>query len=313
MLLTPTDFDEADFSVPDTDSHPDEVVLPASLVASRPFGAGGGLVSTTTAPVANQIRPPINPVNRPQQPLRPPNVGQGIQNFASPQPQTPNNSLSRANGAAGNSMKPPVQDVPRILNQPSRLVLNQPSRNTGPSSTPSSPAHAAKPSFDESMTDLPPPGQGFFSARAAANIPEGSIAETLGPNTANLAAFNPHAESPSIPKTPGVDHSKTKPLTRAKKHIPGFTKAVTADTDSAAPVTRPNILNPQMDVARRIGVPGGGSPMANRGGGYKPPTVKRPLDGNLYPPSRVPLHDLPANGTVGPGDGSDLKRQRLNG
>lgn len=309
-MLTPADFDEADFSVPESDAHPDEVILPASLVASRHLGTGGGIVSTTITPVSNQSRP--NPVSRPQQPMRPSNTVQAGQNIAPPQPQTPNNGFNRTNGTVGNSMKPPPQDAPRILNQPSRLVLNQTSRNNGPHSAPSSPAHAGKLSSDEPMTDLPPPGQGFFSARAAANIPEGSNAEPLAPNAANLVAFNPHAESPSIPKTPGVDHSQTKPLTRAKKHVPGI-KAVTIDANTVVPVSRPNVLNPQMDATRRIGVPGGGSPMANRGGGYKPPTVKRPLDGNLYPPSRVPLHDLPANGTVGPGDGSDQKRQRLNG
>ena len=311
-MLTPSDFDEADFSVPDPDAHPDEVVLPASLSASRQLVAGGRNISATTTPVLNQNRPPINPVSRPQQLGRPPTVGQIAQNVAPPQPLTPTNGFSRANSAVGNSMKPPPQDnVPRVLNQPSRLALNQPSRNTNPPSAPSSPAHVAKSFSDDLMTDLPPPGQGFFSARAAANVPEGSKAELLAPNTANLAAFNPHAESPSIPKTPGVDHTKTKPLTRHKTHVPG--KSTEIDAIATGPIPRPNLLNPQMDSTRRIGAPGGGSPMANRSSGYKPPTVKRPLDGNIYPPSRVPLHDLPANGTVGLGDGSDLKRQRLNG
>jgi len=78
---------------------------------------------------------------------------------------------------------------------------------------------------------------------------------------------------------------------------------------------RPNVVNPQMDTTRRIGVPGGGSPMGNRGGGYKPPTFKRPMDGGggATNSRRTPLVDLPANEAIVPGDGGDLKRQRLNG
>lgn len=312
-MLIATDFDEADFSVPDPNAHPDEVALPATIAASRNFVAGSGNTTATNTPVPNQIRPPANPVIRPQQPMRPPNAVQGGQNNAPAQPQTPNNGFSRANGAAGNLTKPPLpQDsVPqRILNQPSRMALNQPSRNAGLPSAPASPAHVPKPSTDDDSTDLPPPGQGFFSARAAANVPEGTNIEPLPTNVSNLAAFNPRAESPSIRKTPGVDHTKTKPLTRDMKHVPGSTQAAISAV-AAGPLARPNVLNPQLDATRRIGAPGASSPLSNRGG-YRPPTVKRPLDGNLYPPSRVPLNDLPANGTVATGDGSGLKRQRLN-
>lgn len=318
-LLTTTEFDEADFSVPDPDAHPDEVVLPASGVASRHFGPGGWDTSTANTPVTNPNRPPVNPMipnNRPQQPMRPPNLVQGVPNAMPAQPQTPNNGFSKPVIGPGASMKPPPQDPgqARVLNQPSRAALNQPSRVTAPLSAPASPAHLVKPSSLDSDDDISvgplPPGLGFFSARAAANIPEGSKDEPLPLNAANRAAFNPHAESPSIPKTPGVDHTKSKPLTRGLKHVaaPSSSQAANATT----PGTRPNVLNPQMDAVRRIGAPGGGSPMANRGG-FRPPGLKRPVDGNLYPPSRAPLNDLPANGTVGQADGSDMKRQRLGG
>jgi DNA repair and recombination protein RAD52 len=73
-----------------------------------------------------------------------------------------------------------------------------------------------------------------------------------------------------------------------------------------------NVVNPQMDATRRIGVPGGGSPMANRSG-YKPPTFKRSVDGGGGADNRTPLVDLPANEAMGLGDGGDLKRQRLGG
>ncbi|KAG9245044.1 hypothetical protein BJ878DRAFT_459091 [Calycina marina] len=313
------DFDDADFNVPDPDTHPDEVVLPPSLGPSKHLTAGGGRTTHAANPhVANQCRPPpVNPSSRPvpQQANRQPNA-QNSQHHVPAQPQTPNNGYNRANSSAGSTMKPPppqesTHPPPRVLNQPSR-ILNQPSRNTAPKSAPPSPAHIAKPSSDDFMNDLPPPGMGFFSAKAAGNIPVGSNAEPLK-GAINLAAFNPHAESPSIPKTPGVDHTKSKPtLHRSLKHVP------VGDLNSAAAVPSPsqsriNVLNPQLDATRFIGAPHrGGSPLGNRGG-YKPPTIKRPADGNLYPPSRVPLNDLIANGTSPHGDGSDIKRQRVNG
>ena len=143
-------------------------------------------------------------------------------------------------------------------------------------------------------------------------IPEGPAAdERLATLPNHLPAFNPHAESPSIRKTPGVDHKSSKPLTRELKHVSGAPQAVAA----AISGTRNNIVNPQLDTTRRIGAPYSSSPMANRGM-YKPPSMKRPLDsgvGGLDAP-RVPLVDLAANTAIGGGDFSaDAKRQRING
>jgi DNA repair and recombination protein RAD52 len=70
-----------------------------------------------------------------------------------------------------------------------------------------------------------------------------------------------------------------------------------------------NIVNPQLDAMRRIGAPGGFSPMANRGS-FKQP-MKRPVDANAA--NRTPLTDLPANGPIGADTGGDAKRQRING
>ncbi|KAH6722569.1 RAD52 DNA repair protein [Leptodontidium sp. MPI-SDFR-AT-0119] len=234
LYLQSPDFDEADFSVADPDSHPDEVVVPEPPAAAS-------------------------------------------HNF--------NNS---------------------------RRVLNQPSRN-GPPSAPASPARLNKPSSNDSdTTSLPPQGQGFFSARAAQMLPEGTTTDGAPPPAipAHLPVFNPHAESPSIRKTPGIDHKSSKPLTRDLKHVPGSSQAVGAPGAGAGAGPagpRSNIMNPQFDNTRRIGAPGSPSPMMNRNS-YKPPTMsKRPVD------SRAPLHDLPPNGGLGSEAGGDLKRQRLNG
>ena len=168
----------------------------------------------------------------------------------------------------------------------------------------------------------------FFSAR--------SVGRNLESKEAGLSSsqvFNPKAESPSIRKTPGIDHSSSRPVTRTGQHVPPAASqssaAVSPGTSGFAPprqtagsngpVTRSNMVNPSLDHARRIGAPGaGGSPLANRSS-YKPPTMKRSLGGevNGSGAQRDPLSDLPANtnaanNTVAAiaGDGIDTKRQK---
>jgi DNA repair and recombination protein RAD52 len=315
-LLTVSDFDEADFSVPNPDVHPDEVVLPEPVVASH-HSSGIRNSNLTSGVTQHQDKQPVNR----QQLARQPNGLQSgnISGNIPPQPQTPNSGFARSTSGAG-QMRPPQDSGPPRPAQPAQQaqsaqfvvagkVMYQPSRTgTGPPSAPPSPAHLDNGSSDNDNA-LPPQGAGFFSARAAARIPEGSTEEPLPPQTLNLPAFNPHADSPSIRKTPGVDRTMTKPLTRDLKHVPGSTQAV-ADTTGAG--IRGNVVNPQLNVARRIGAPGAGnlSPMANRGS-YKPPTLKRLVDGGGV--NRAPLGDVPANGAIAHGDGGDSKRQRLNG
>jgi DNA repair and recombination protein RAD52 len=102
---------------------------------------------------------------------------------------------------------------------------------------------------------------GFFTARAAESVQNGSNAPVKAP------AFNPHLESPSIRKTAGVDHTKTKPVGRDSIPI----------SPSILP-PRPNFINPQIDKNRRIGMPiGAASPLQNRGS-YKPLQIKRPSE-----------------------------------
>jgi DNA repair and recombination protein RAD52 len=156
---------------------------------------------------------------------------------------------------------------------------------------------------------LPPPGAGFFSARAATMIPEVSGPEQIPPSHArNLPLFNPKLESPSIRKTPGIDYKGSRPVTKDLKQLPGSSQA-----PAGVAGAKINIMNPALDNTRRIGAPGSPSPMANRGQ-YKPPTMKRPIDGGGGT-ARVPLVDLHANGaiSIGTGDAAgDAKRQRLN-
>lgn len=166
----------------------------------------------------------------------------------------------------------------------------------------------------------------FFSARSVARV-----SEAQEPILVNSQVFNPKAESPSIRKTPGIDHSSSKPLARNGQHVaPTSSQSSPAPSSNAAgfasvrpggPATRGSLANPSMDHTRRIGAPGGpGSPLANRGS-YKPPTMKRPLaaDGSTTGSARSPLLDLPANASAQvtggsntslAGDGLDTKRQK---
>ncbi|KAK0106917.1 DNA repair protein rad52 [Cadophora gregata] len=311
------DFDEADFSVADPDSHPDEVVVPEPpAAASHHFNGARNGNALPNSGIQNQSRPQVNHPQPRAPPGRP--TGPAPQNSnLPPQPQTPNSRFTRTSSGAGQQYRPQpdanAQNRPMPPPNPiAGRVLNQPSRN-GPPSAPASPARLNKPSSnDNDITSLPPQGQGFFSARAAQMLPEGTTTDGAPPPAipAHLPVFNPHAESPSIRKTPGIDHKSSKPLTRDLKHVPGSSQAVAAAPGAGAP--RPNIMNPQLDNTRRIGAPGSPSPMMNNRNSYKPPTIanKRPVD------SRAPLHDLPPNGAIagaGAEQGGDVKRQRMNG
>ncbi|OWT42682.1 RAD52 DNA repair protein RADC [Pochonia chlamydosporia 170] len=172
---------------------------------------------------------------------------------------------------------------------------------------------------------MPPPGGEtamFFSARSV-----GRTAEGKEPGMASSQAFNPKADSPSIRKTPGIDHTSSKPVSRSGQHVAPVSSQSGASSSNATgftpvrpggPATRGNLVNPSLDQARRIGAPSGpGSPLANRGS-YKPPTMKRPLPGEAGS-TRAPLVDLPANTaaqgnvanvTTASGDGLDAKRQK---
>lgn len=329
-----TDFDDADFNVEDPNAHPDEVALPAPRTTSHHFNNAGhganGPPANAGAP--NQSRaqgPSIPPANHKplNQPNRPPEAGDPniIRNNHPQPPRTPNAGLSRANSAAGPNLR-----VPQELVQPNRpvnlvttvtgRVLNQPNRPQ-PQSVPAPPS----PPRDSDVTDeMPPPGAGFFSARAVTLLPQDHPPSEVLPVNLNLPAFNPNSESPSIRRTPGVDQKSSKPLSRDLKPIAlPSSQAPATSNAQAQPASRPviagsrttNLGNPQLDATRRIGAPGSPSPMhmGNRNS-YKPPTMTKRSIGDANS-NRAPLKDLQTNGNGLAGDlhGGDAKRQRLNG
>ncbi|KAL6878774.1 DNA repair protein [Trichoderma novae-zelandiae] len=239
-----------------------------------------------------------------------------------PAPEKPAANESRpgqpAKPVPGNSMNRPPQPQPHTPRQ-------------GPPPRPQN-AQQGKDTSNQAMAPPPPqapPGEpvAFFSAKSTL----GDANEPGGNQNKPKQLFNPKADSPSIRKTPGIDHSSSKPVARNGQHVPpansqaaptqsgntgGFTPLRQGVGSSQA---RGNAMNPSLDQARRIGAPAGGSPLANRGQ-YKPPTMKRTLpsegnennanNGNNGP--RAPLVDIATNASNGSGgDGVDAKRQKV--
>lgn len=318
------EFDEVDFNIVDED-HPDEVSVPQS---EKP------------TPHTNPQRP--NP-QRMQPPSRPLARSHSAGSSGRP-PQTPGQAFPRP-GPQNSSN----QAVPRPQH-PLQQQTNQPRPQNG------APAQASK--FSSNGPHQTPPqaqgqdaaplseGVGFFSARAVKQLagPQDDSEAKLPTAPLGAHAFNPHAESPSIRKTPGIDHTKSKPVGRNGQHVapaekkdgdlggrnPGpATTSVGAGAGAGragpganvggglgagagqqqglAPVQGGNIVNPQLSQARRIGAPiGPGSPLGNRGQ-YRPPTIKRPLaNESNHGAARPALSELSANGSINaaPGGGA---------
>lgn len=216
------------------------------------------------------------------------------------------------NHAANQNSRPPPQGQ---FNQTKPPVPQHQHRPVGQNNAaPPQPPGGAAP---------PPSSVGFFSARAVKGLLEEAIVNgNIAPQEGQT--FNPKAESPSIRKTPGIDHTKSKPVARNGQHVPSATggdASVVSGSPGARAMGRPgppmgrgNIVNPQLDQTRRIGAPGQSSPLANRGQ-YRPPTMKRPASEAAQPGNRQPLADLPSNGPPTAGDDmtnwADSKRQRV--
>jgi DNA repair and recombination protein RAD52 len=217
-----------------------------------------------------------------------------------------------------NQMQPP-QRPQQILGQPARQS-NQPIQNQGQPYVQHSPSDQRQPQHEQQqrLNNNEPgnPPVAFVTGRAAELIQK---SDPSNPNIPiNAPMFNPHAESPSLRRTSGFDHSKTTPVPR--QAIPHNNNAIPTPQQPVATgvhniseanngATRTNFVNPHQDVNRRIGMPATAqSPLANRSA-YKPPGpatgVKRPADamtaGSGVPPnttgaSRQPLADV-SNGT----------------
>jgi DNA repair and recombination protein RAD52 len=302
----------ADFGVTE-DGHPDEVMLPpshgsgeqASRASDRSQSMNSGNLNDRNKPPTNGLPPrPMQPPSRPAaQPSRPPHTpnqqpqhqqhqrpGATFQGRPNPQQQQLSRPPSHMNTAAQQGvtsnkvMTPPPNAAPR----------------------PPHPANVPNRAANEPAT--------FFSARSMKDMPE-----NVDPATAVAKqVFDPHAESPSIRKTPGIDHKSSKPLSKSGVHVQPVKRDLDQPQHRPSPGGPPNVVNPALSQMRQIGAPGGpGSPLANRGQ-YRPPTILKrsapgggPEGGNG---NRAPLSEVSTNGppTAAGAVGVDAKRQKMS-
>ena len=262
------EFDEVDLAVAH-DGPPDGVALDPSLQSNHRRGQAGLPQRRDTEPLpqtglrTQRPPPPRGPASGPQSACVP---------FVNGCGQPIKAEASCAAPPAQRATPPPVHVAPNQLPgahaPPSAGQHNKPSE-MGPvarathTSAPTAPENT--PPLDSSSTTEHNPPVGFFTARAAESLQKGAALPS------DVPIFNPHLESPSIRKTAGVDHSKSKPVR---------TEAIGAPTSPAAVLPpRTNFVNPQTDKTRKVGMPmGAASPLQNRGS-YKPPQMKRPADG----------------------------------
>lgn len=287
------DLDDTDFS------HPDEVRLDDSRAMESPViqrqaqnnAQRNGVPRMQSMP---NVRPPN--VQQPQPP-------QGLQGPQRP-PAVQRPQTNAAQGPSGRMLPPQTPGHQRpsaAVNGPNGLD-GAGSRSTSSSAEEGLPQQRNNGASTEQSDDYQPPVPteppagvpvGFVTGRSASFLTQAAE----GKLTNAPAAFNPHAESPSIRRTQGVNPGKSAPIMRESL---GSALATASDQQNPQQGTGPNranFTNPSVDPTRRIGMPGGGGP-PNRGA-YKPPSaVKRPA---LTDVSNLPQVD----------GGTDAKKQRV--
>lgn len=273
LILTGDEFDEADFSV--QQEHPDEVSLDApssseELHHSNDIPQREPMPGTHKAHNDNvqQMRPPprrrhagtLQNVPKLQPLLGAPDLNNLVslrRGEFKTEGQRPNDAriIQQQELAASDSNSLSRLQASSEASEPARKAPE----SRGSSQTTEPVSYKLPTSIDFSANHEHDPPTGFFTARAAESIQNAAGMPLKAP------AFNPHLESPSIRKTAGVDHTKTKPVEKEAVHLP----------------PRSNFVNPQTDKARRVGMPVGTvSPLQNRNS-YRAPHMKRQVDMNL--------------------------------
>lgn len=276
------DFDDTDFS------HPDEVRVDDSTVTNA--GERSGQQQRQQPPQQPQELRPVN--------IQAPTPMQGMQ-----APQRPQNVQRPPNNAAQRPQNPTRMGPPQTPAPPPARYQQQMSNanaNAAPQQQSTTETRSSSSSEDSSHTldnrpqppQAPPPGApiGFVTGRKAdlVNAPTGAAATSEG------LAFNPHAESPSIRRTQGVNPGKSAPITRevlkaAKEGHPLPQQPIPLQQPQAAARPAPiNYTNPSADMSRKIGMPqspvGGGFSGGRGSGAYRPHTshgVKRSALGDV--------------------------------
>ena len=286
-------FDEADFS------HPDEVHL--DDVRGNTTGSPAQKATTDhtdneqqrTVPRMQsmpQLRPPGNPplgsIQRVPSPQRQP-TNNGQKPHHTVQPQTPSNPQQASHG---------VQPQPNTERSRSTATVIESSAQQWQSDG----AVGVAPKSDQldehglPLPRLPPPGipEGFVTGRKAELLNQPP--DQRPPNVS--LAFDPHAESPSIRRTLGVNPGKSAPVSRqllTGSNTPGGQNQMpplalpsggNGGRDTPPGIgsnnnQRPsgvNFVNPSADPNRRVGMPPANPQSMQNRGAYRPPTaVKR--------------------------------------
>ncbi|KAK0912701.1 DNA repair protein rad52 [Friedmanniomyces endolithicus] len=173
-------------------------------------------------------------------------------------------------GSGGSRSNP--SSATTVADSPSNLPSDRQQQHANRAAPPINPHHQAGAPQDD-RASLPPPRdlppgvpEGFVTGRAPL-LQQTSDARL--PDTA--LAFNPHADSPSIRRTHGMNPGKSAPVTRTAlvgNVAPSAAQPAMAGGNGLNGVTTPvrtNFVNPAADMNRRIGAPmpaGGG--MSNR-------------------------------------------------
>ncbi|KAF2690754.1 hypothetical protein K458DRAFT_398746 [Lentithecium fluviatile CBS 122367] len=272
---------------------------PKAIEAPKPASGSNGTASTRSTPVTNGANgAPSRPPNPRGQAMPAPRAQNGVQ-----QQQQQNQGPGRPPVIPPNSRGPqtPVQEQPTARPDQSRPRMPPPTvdihaapRSVAPNNQPpqNPPLRPSPPLPNRAPTTTNPNlPTGFVTSRAATLVQNPDAATSL----TNFPAFNPNVDSP-VPKekrTPGIDHTSSRPIKRqeigAGQQPPPAGAPPPANPGGGGGFNKPgaafarpsntNFVNPQQDLNRRIGMPGGGaamSPTINRGA-YKPPMKRPPL------------------------------------
>ncbi|KAJ5725789.1 uncharacterized protein N7483_007146 [Penicillium malachiteum] len=268
-------FDEADFVVSAAGGNPDEISIEPEprrqqppTPMNRPIPHEDRLQGGNQAAARQSLPPNLHPNPGAVPDSRRPMPGPGqVNNMPNTRPGAPPQARPPADTNMQNTTAPPYvkwEDAPGFNND-----------------------HNQPPAGSQSV--------GFFSARAADSLRDNPNAvPTPG------SQFDPHAESPSIRKTAGVDHTKSVPISRPMLSAP-----------SPAPNNSRDYVNPATDLQRRVGAPG------TPGGGVGSPLSRGPSTSSYRPLTRPNIGNAPNppamnRGSVPPQNNLNGKRPPLN-